>query len=265
MKNGFWNLRPLSEYMRAIACFTVISFISCGVPDDRRDGGSVGGGSVGGGSVGGGSVGGGSVGGGSVGGGSVGGGSAGGGSAGGGSAGGGSAGGGSAGGGSAGGGSVGGGSAGGGSVGGGSAGGGSAGGGSAGGNPSARDGGVVLEMYWGNQVKGSELVVFDTGRYLTRERVCCPPMYQSDGGTLSSSQMISVFTDVTGARGGPFSRVDGGNALGSLYGRAYGFDFDGTPVLIREQEVSSPLQTNDSAAAERLRVFMNSFVSVELP
>ena len=218
------------EEMKTILFVAVMGAVACGSPNDREDAGR-GGGSAAGGTAGGSRAGG----------------SAAGGSAGGSTAGG-SAAGGSAGGSTAGG-----------STAGGSAGGSTTGGGTA----SGRDAGIALDVRWGNQVKGSELLVFETGRYTVRERACCPPSFQSDGGTLSSTQTMGMLSDLTAARAGRLVVLDGGNAFGDTYGEAVGFDTDGSRVPLREH---TPVleQANDSAAAERLRTLINTLVGVDV-
>jgi hypothetical protein len=132
-----------------------------------------------------------------------------------------------------------------------------------GGTATGRDAGIALDVRWGNQVMGSELLVFETGRYTVRERVCCPPASQSDGGTLSSAQTMGMLSDLTAARAGRLVPLDDGNAFGDTYGEAAGFDTDGARVPLREH---TPVleQANDSAAAERLRTLINTLVDVDL-
>ena len=117
----------------------------------------------------------------------------------------------------------------GGGVGGGSGGGGGAGGGGV----SARDGGVMVTSTWGNQIVGSQITIFETGRYTTSERVCCPPTFTYDGGQLTAVELGALSLDVRNARAGMLEISDGGTSAGDRYGLATSFDLDGTATPIR--------------------------------
>ena len=131
----------------------------------------------------------------------------------------------------------------------------------------SRDGGPILDYYFGNQINGSYLQVFAQGTIAHQERTCCPPQVNdTTEPTLSAEGLSMLNAAITSASDGSqvVTGQPGGGAEGQRYGQLTVQNSSGASINIREL-TETKVRANNASSAAWLQDFANGYVQIKMP